>query len=554
MKKLSIIYILISLFIIGNLNAQNCINCNDPSPYSDLQYRSKAGLNTIAKGSYSFAGGELSIAEGKRSFAFGNSVLSQGINSVAQGSSSSALGDDSFALGTAAVSSGTGSFAIGTRVHANYTGGFTIGIGAIKGVLENRKMETMVIGFNSVNPTLFISRSPNESEPYELTGKVGIGNVTNPLAKLHIKGDKGEEADLFIQPAEWTSKTNATIRLGNDAHIIRTDGALGMLFMTPIDRSFAFLYGKVGIGTTKPMADLDIEGDVRIAKYLNVEGDVKIATNLNVEGDVRIATNLNIEGGLRVLPFATQPGQHKIIFADENGMLFTDNIPLYDNLGNHIAEQDIITNGNWIKNSEEGDQLGIFISDANNVGIGTSKPMGALHVNSNNNTEIIAFSTNPSNAGFWAANSVFAFGFGVDKKGIGHISANINTPVNIMNFFSSGKVSIGNAEPIVGTSHRLFVEGGITSEEVVINTLTKDREWPDYVFKKDYTLMPLTDLKEYINTNGHLPNVPTAEDVSLEGQNLGEINTILLEKIEELTLYLIEQQEEIENLKKMIHE
>ncbi|MCF6341689.1 MAG: hypothetical protein L3J31_02645, partial [Bacteroidales bacterium] len=123
-----------------------------------------------------------------------------------------------------------------------------------------------------------------------------------------------------------------------------------------------------------------------------------------------------------------------------------------------------------------------------------------------------------------------------------------------INFYPNGKVAIGNTLPPGGTSHRLFVEGGITSEEVVINVLNQDREWPDYVFKEGYELMPLNELKEFVSTNGHLPNVPTAKEVKENGQNLGELNAILLEKVEELTLYIMKQQEEIDNLKKLISE
>jgi hypothetical protein len=275
---------------------------------------------------------------------------------------------------------------------------------------------------------------------------------------------------------------------------------------------------------------------------------------LDIEGNVRIATDLNIEGKLQVAQFATAPGEHKIIFADENGQLFTDNIPLYDNMGDHIAEMDIVTNGNWIKYGEEDENTGIFISSENKVGIGTSNPSSMLDVRSSGDASVVAFSSQANNAGFWAANSVFGYGFGVDIDGIGHIAANFNTPVNLMNFYSNGKISIGNATPSTGTSHRLFVEGGITSEEVVINALTSSKEWPDYVFKEDYSLMSIFELKEYINKNGHLPNVPTAVEIYKEGQNLGEINAVLVEKIEELTLYLIKQQEEIEYLKSKIDE
>lgn len=71
--------------------------------------------------------------------------------------------------------------------------------------------------------------------------------------------------------------------------------------------------------------------------------------------------------------------------------------------------------------------------------------------------------------------------------------------------------------------------------------------FPDYVFHDDYDLMPLSQVKEYISSNGHLPNVPTAEVVESEGANLGEMTKILVEKVEELTLYLLDQDEKLKS-------
>jgi hypothetical protein len=78
--------------------------------------------------------------------------------------------------------------------------------------------------------------------------------------------------------------------------------------------------------------------------------------------------------------------------------------------------------------------------------------------------------------------------------------------------------------------------------------------WPDYVFQPSYNLMPLKDLKTYLDTNKHLPNVPTAKTIETEGVNLGEMSKISMEKIEELTLYLLQQQVMIEIQSKLLEE
>ena len=74
--------------------------------------------------------------------------------------------------------------------------------------------------------------------------------------------------------------------------------------------------------------------------------------------------------------------------------------------------------------------------------------------------------------------------------------------------------------------------------------------WPDYVFDKSYNLMPLFETEQYIQANGHLPNVPSAAEVEADGMSVGEMNKVLLQKVEELTLYVIELQKQIDELKK----
>ena len=74
-------------------------------------------------------------------------------------------------------------------------------------------------------------------------------------------------------------------------------------------------------------------------------------------------------------------------------------------------------------------------------------------------------------------------------------------------------------------------------------------DWPDYVFGGDYRLMPLNELEAYLNENSHLPGVPSAEALEKEGADLGEMDRVLMEKVEELTLYIIDLQKQIDELK-----
>ncbi len=93
---------------------------------------------------------------------------------------------------------------------------------------------------------------------------------------------------------------------------------------------------------------------------------------------------------------------------------------------------------------------------------------------------------------------------------------------------------------------KLAVNGSILATELKIRLAD---DWPDYVFKSDYNLKSLKDLESEINTLGHLPNIPSAEDVKANGIQVGEMNAKLLEKIEELTLYVIDINKSIETLK-----
>ena len=109
------------------------------------------------------------------------------------------------------------------------------------------------------------------------------------------------------------------------------------------------------------------------------------------------------------------------------------------------------------------------------------------------------------------------------------------------NVFVEDNVGIGCTNPAV----RLAVNGKIKATELEITLAPCS----DYVFEKDYNLMNLNDLENYITKNKHLPEVPSAKEFSENGYSVGEMDDILLRKVEELTLYIIKQQKEIEELK-----
>ena len=112
---------------------------------------------------------------------------------------------------------------------------------------------------------------------------------------------------------------------------------------------------------------------------------------------------------------------------------------------------------------------------------------------------------------------------------------------------SNGNIYIGSSTSYPNTTgnYKLFVEGGILTEKVKV-ALRSTANWADYVFEKDYKLMPLNEVEKYISTNQHLPGVDSASDLSKNGLDLAEMQAKHMEKIEELTLYAIEQNKKIE--------
>ncbi len=97
----------------------------------------------------------------------------------------------------------------------------------------------------------------------------------------------------------------------------------------------------------------------------------------------------------------------------------------------------------------------------------------------------------------------------------------------------------------VGSGFQCDAQGNLRVKHLKV-TLTG---WPDYVFGGNHTLMPLNELEAYVNEHSHLPGVPSAEEVEEQGADLGEMNKLLVEKVEELTLYIIDLQKQINELK-----
>lgn len=280
----------------------------------------------------------------------GNYSATIGMNNIT-------LGASSLAVGQANKTVGASSIALGKFAWANATNAIVIGSGTDNyesKALINNYSGTLMIGFNSRRPTLFVGSSNGGVT----TGKIGIGNMTEPLAKLHMLSDSNEDAGMILETSNKTSKS----------------------------------------------------------AFLQMYDD-----------------------------------KHKIVVSKEGMRILAPNDAL--------------------------------LLDAKKIGM-------------------------------------------------------------------NGKIGINTDNAFTGDyDYALAVNGGILTSEIYVKEV---EEWHDYVFDDGYNLMSLDVLEEFISKNGHLPDLPSTNEIVENGYNMVEMEGLLLKKIEELTLYTIELKRQLQNQKLLI--
>lgn len=137
------------------------------------------------------------------------------------------------------------------------------------------------------------------------------------------------------------------------------------------------------------------------------------------------------------------------------------------------------------------------------------------------------------------------YGLRLRKFGAGN-AIEVGQQTSDINFAVKGNGSVGiGTDGVVTAGYLLDVAGKIQACEIKVS----NPGWCDYVFEDGYQLMPILQLEKYIDTYNHLPDVPSTAEVEENGIELAKMNAILLKKIEELTLYMIQMQKEIDALK-----
>jgi hypothetical protein len=289
------------------------------------------------------------------------------------------------------------------------------------------------------------------------------------------------------------------------------------------------------------MVKLLMESDAAIATYLTLayQGDGNPLTT--IYRDLPLASLSS--GGAGSFPFS-----------------------YFDTLASSGSEIGLTTNAltdpnNWFPSGND-----IFYSHGN-VGIRTSAPTRSLSVKyssdsgelsvlptisvANTNTTGFSFSSYEFSAGNGAVvGEFFADGSGLFLDGTPNVyfRASTDSPILLgtnklvrMILTNDGKVGIGTTNP---GNFTLAVNGSIRAKELRIDT-----GWADFVFEPHYQLPTLVDVADFIASNGHLPGIPSAAEVEKEGISVGEISSKLLQKIEELTLYVIDLKQENDALK-----
>jgi hypothetical protein len=218
----------------------------------------------------------------------------------------------------------------------------------------------------------------------------------------------------------------------------------------------------------------------------------------------------------------------------------------------------------------EGPGGGFVIAQDGNIGFGTDASKQKVHINEGN-LIITTLSTNlsdvPNGALLFSdvVSSVCHAKWGIkyhnsnqgsnNEKGLNfrkYCGRSENGNHSVLFLSEENRVGVGTINP----QTTLDVAGVMSAQSANIAGLVKAKEikvtlsdWPDFVFINNYNLMPLNELEQFVTENHHLPNVPSAADVEANGIELGAMNATLLEKIEELTLYIIDLQKQINELK-----
>jgi len=369
----------------------------------------------------------------------------------------------------------------------------------------------------------------NNIERFKISssGDVGIGTST-PGARLHVVGGNiASEAAVISQGynASWTN--GATFMDYNPSLGYGRIGAYD--YSTPSWKNLVMEGGSLGIGTITPTEKLEI---------VDIEPSLRIRST-----DASKSSTLKLDWGT-----GNNHGLH-LSYYPYTAVGFIDNM--------YQATAGTVYGDVHFRRNVAGAMTTTMVLKAENgnVGIGTTSPSEKLEVNGNTlingqitalgGTPVLKLNDNDASNTVEMASWVSFQAQGIEKGYVGFGSEN-NNYLYLIN--QDGDLYIkGNKITIDGYT---VVNGNLESQKVKV-TATPGSV-PDYVFQPNYKLQTLNELEAFIKANSHLPNIPNAKEIETNGQDVGDLQLKLLEKIEELTLYLIQENKENSNLKKQM--
>jgi hypothetical protein len=297
--------------------------------------------------------------------------------------------------------------------------------------------------------------------------------------------------------------------------------------------------GNVGVGTLNPTARLNVNGNVKIDSSLVINDSLRVnktirvmdkvyiegktvmgdnavvKQNFKVLGNTNFDGNATVDGNLKLPNVETLSnnnftnGNFSFLVLNDNGVAKkggpNDLLNAIYSPANKQCDDAPITNPTWSNGTNK-----IFVNCPQVfVGINTSQPRSSLDVKGTTYTNNLAIGIDPTQM--------------EGKFHIKHFNSSPNSKILTIENNTRKLLTLDNS-------------GLLRAREIKIDT----EIWPDYVFEKNYGLMPLNEVESFIELYGHLPNIPSSETMVAEGINLAEMNRLLLEKVEELTLYMIE--------------
>jgi hypothetical protein len=385
-----------------------------------------------------------------------------------------------------------------------------------------------------------------------LAQNVGIGTTT-PAAKLDVKAASSYVGQFNgLSPMYMGIFENDIYRgywgsySGNpeDVDFGTGSGTTGKLHLTiqANPRLTINNTGLVGIGTTNPNhllhingGDLFVQSSSGLIRFGYEGGNEWQMATTGGGADLRWYTTT--DGGTTITP------RH---YFSQNGNM---GIGGFSGAGVPLGRLDVIGSGissasnTFVLRNSAGDTL-LRMRDDGRMGIGYNGTSYGRTINTGG-TGINFYTANEAGFGgaifptdtslvIWSnsgANNYLVLQPSWGNTGVGTYSPNAKLHIN-------GNMLIGGTAALPATGYSLSVDGKIITEELKVQLSTA---WPDYVFGENYKLLPLEDLEQSILKNKHLPNIPSAADITAEkGFEVGDMNRRLLEKVEELTLYIIE--------------